>query len=94
MGTAAETMRCGKPAICFPFAHDQFDNAARIERLGLGRMRGQNDISLSDMKDVLAETLNDPCIAQRAHEFAASISADDFPETIRGVVEGVLRHDA
>lgn len=37
IGTTAEAMRAGKPMLIVPFAHDQFDNARRIERLGMGR---------------------------------------------------------
>ncbi|MBA3598694.1 MAG: glycosyltransferase [Methylibium sp.] len=36
IGTCAEALAAGVPQIVVPFAHDQFDNAARLERLGLG----------------------------------------------------------
>jgi rhamnosyltransferase subunit B len=36
IGTTAQTMAAGVPQMITPFAHDQFDNAARIERLGCG----------------------------------------------------------
>lgn len=43
VGTTAEGMRSGKPTLVMPFAHDQFDNAHRVERLGISRtiMRGR-----------------------------------------------------
>ncbi len=36
IGTLAEALRAGVPQLVVPFAHDQFDNAARIEALGVG----------------------------------------------------------
>ena len=38
VGTTGQGMRSGKPVLIVPHAHDQFDNAARIERLGCGRV--------------------------------------------------------
>ncbi len=37
IGTTAQALRAGRPMLIVPFAHDQFDNAARIVRLGVGR---------------------------------------------------------
>ncbi len=34
IGTCAQVMRSGRPSIVSPMAHDQFDNAARLRRLG------------------------------------------------------------
>jgi rhamnosyltransferase subunit B len=38
VGTTGQGMRSGKPVLILPHAHDQFDNAARIVRLGCGRV--------------------------------------------------------
>lgn len=37
IGTIAEAMRAELPQLLVPMAHDQVDNAARLERIGLGR---------------------------------------------------------
>ncbi len=37
IGTSATAMANAVPQLITPFAHDQFDNAMRIERLGVGR---------------------------------------------------------
>jgi UDP:flavonoid glycosyltransferase YjiC (YdhE family) len=34
IGTTAQAMRAGHPMLIVPFAHDQFDNAERVRRLG------------------------------------------------------------
>jgi rhamnosyltransferase subunit B len=36
IGTASQAFAAGTPQLITPFAHDQFDNAARVERLGCG----------------------------------------------------------
>ena len=37
IGTTAQVLAAGKPHLILPQAHDQFDNAARVQRLDLGR---------------------------------------------------------
>ncbi|WP_263377601.1 glycosyltransferase [Granulicella paludicola] len=37
IGTASHALAQGIPQLVIPFAHDQFDNAARLERLGCSR---------------------------------------------------------
>lgn len=36
IGSVAQAMAAGIPQLCMPLAHDQFDNAARVKRLGVG----------------------------------------------------------
>jgi rhamnosyltransferase subunit B len=36
IGTTAQCLRAGRPALIVPFAHDQPDNAARVKRIGAG----------------------------------------------------------
>jgi rhamnosyltransferase subunit B len=37
IGTSAQCMMAGVPQLVTPFAHDQFDNAKRLERLGIAK---------------------------------------------------------
>jgi rhamnosyltransferase subunit B len=37
IGTTAQSLRSGRPSVIVPHCHDQFDNAARAERLGVSR---------------------------------------------------------
>jgi rhamnosyltransferase subunit B len=36
IGTTAQSLRAGRPALIVPYAHDQPDNAARVKRIGAG----------------------------------------------------------
>lgn len=43
IGTSIQAMLAGKPQLVTPFAHDQFDNAVRLEELGIAKtMRTKN----------------------------------------------------
>ena len=42
IGTSAQALAAGIPQLVVPFAHDQFDNAARLERLGVAHSRGMS----------------------------------------------------
>jgi len=37
IGTTAQALRAGRPMLIMPFGGDQYDNGARVERLGVGR---------------------------------------------------------
>ena len=38
MGTSSQAFRAGRPMLVVPFAHDQPDNAHRLQRLGLAEI--------------------------------------------------------
>lgn len=37
IGTVSQCLKAGRPQLVIPLAHDQFDNAYRVERLGAGK---------------------------------------------------------
>lgn len=57
IGTMAQALAAGIPQVVLPQAHDQFDNAYRLQRLGLGRWcRAQNPAALGQS---LSQVLSD-----------------------------------
>ncbi len=50
VGTTAQALRAGVRQVIIPFAHDQSDNAARIQRLGVGRWMRQRDLPALSLK--------------------------------------------
>ncbi len=69
VGTTAQAMRAGRPMLVMPFAHDQFDNAARITRLGAGRRIDRDRYTTESAARELHALLADP----RATTAAAAI---------------------
>ncbi|CAD5202385.1 glycosyltransferase [Pseudomonas sp. FEN] len=57
VGTTALAMAAGVPQVATPFAHDQFDNAARMERLGCG-LRVFPPASAESLATALDKVLN------------------------------------
>lgn len=54
IGTTSQAMAAGIPQVIRPFAFDQFDNATRVEKLGVGRWL-KNDRQLADTLASLLE---------------------------------------
>lgn len=74
VGTTAEGMRAGKPTLVMPFAHDQFDNAHRVERLGISRTIARQRYTASTAAREL----------QRLTHLSYRWKAEDVGEKIRG----------
>ena len=77
IGTTAEALRSGKPSLIVPFAHDQPDNAARCERLGVARVLGRRQLSAKSLKRELDLLLANAAYKSAALEFASKIQRED-----------------
>jgi len=58
-GTLHTALASGHPMIVVPFAHDQPDNAARVERLGVARTIYPQQYTASRVRETLASLLAD-----------------------------------
>jgi rhamnosyltransferase subunit B len=76
IGTTAQSLRAGRPMVAVPFAHDQFDNAARITRLGVGRTLRRENYRADRVAAALADLLADKAAASRSAAIAAKIAAE------------------
>ena len=66
IGTTAQALRAGRPTLVVPCAHDQFDNAARVTRLGCGRTLPRRRYFSDTVSRELSALLDDPRAAQVA----------------------------
>lgn len=57
VGTTAQALRAGVSQLVMPFAHDQFDNAERVRRLGCGRVLRRSRLSGGSLARELEELL-------------------------------------
>ena len=76
VGTVAQALRAGLPSLVVPFNFDQPDNAARIARLGAGRVLSRDAYTGSTAADALNQLLNDRAISQRAKSAAEIIASE------------------
>ncbi len=73
VGTTAQALRAGRPMLVIPFAHDQFDNAARIVRLGAGRTLSRRKYRPERVTVELNALLNTRSYADAATAAGASV---------------------
>jgi rhamnosyltransferase subunit B len=64
IGTTAEALRAGTPQLIVPFAHDQFDNGARVAGLGAGLVLPNAKLTPSRLTRALRSLFSSPAVAQ------------------------------
>ena len=85
VGTCAQALRAGIPQLVVPQAYDQFDNAMRIERLGVGEELKHDDVSAIGRR--LGRLLASPAVARACAAWAPKVRPDGALEAVADVVE-------
>ncbi|MEP7302020.1 MAG: glycosyltransferase [Caldimonas sp.] len=80
IGSASQAMRAGIPQIVMPMSHDQFDNAWRIESLGLGRALPAHRFDADRLARTMRSLFSDGREAQRQ---AVAVRVRDDPALAR-----------
>jgi rhamnosyltransferase subunit B len=97
IGTASQAFAAGIPQLITPFAHDQFDNAARVESLGCGfQMRSQanGQAMLEMLKQLLAdERIQSNCTIFRARVISSELACMNALSAIEAVATNSLDLD-
>lgn len=75
MGGSNEGLYCGVPMIAVPQATDQFDNADRLESLGVARRVDTADASADRLRAALLELTSDPEVARRLDAISSRLRA-------------------
>lgn len=76
-GTTAQALRAKKPMIIVPFGFDQFDNAARMHRLGVSKTLQKPEYTLKTLVQTLEALLSDAQISQQAQSYGHTLQAED-----------------
>jgi rhamnosyltransferase subunit B len=77
VGTTAQALRAGKPMVIVPFSHDQPDNAARIERLGIGKTIRRWNYGPHRVARQLHRLLSDADVVTRAAAIGKAVEEED-----------------
>lgn len=77
VGTTGQALRAGVPMLIIPFNHDQPDNAARVERLGVGRTLARKKYTAANAVRELDRLLSDESYAERAAAVGKIVQAED-----------------
>lgn len=89
-GTTAQALRAGRPMLFVPYGWDQPDNAARVERLGIGLCLSRTDYSAGNAAERLNRLLNEPGFAARAAETGAQLRQEQGLPAACEAIESVL----
>jgi rhamnosyltransferase subunit B len=89
IGSCAQALRAALPQLLAPMAFDQFDNAMRLEILGVGKSLKKGDLKFSSMTSQLRELLASSSIARACKEAAVKTRKDDALGSICDLLESV-----
>lgn len=73
IGTTAEAFRAATPQLIIPFAWDQFDNAARVEKLGAGLVLRASRINLKRFEKAIRRLITSQEIQLRCDELSCRL---------------------
>ncbi len=90
VGTTGQGLRSGRPVLILPHAHDQFDNAARVARIGCGRALPRPRYNAKSAVTELKALLGDARYAQRAAETRQVVQQENGASAAADAIEGIL----
>jgi MGT family glycosyltransferase len=90
-GTLHQALAAGVPSLVVPHAHDQADNAGRLQRLGVARVIPRHRYTVDRVTDALQQLRHDAPLRRRAAEVGVRVSAEDGASAAADVIERVLR---
>jgi rhamnosyltransferase subunit B len=90
VGTTGQGMRSGKPVLIVPHAHDQFDNAARVRRLGCGRILPRPRYNAKSAIRELGVLLEKSSYSEAAVKVGEAVREEDGAPVAADEIEKVL----
>jgi UDP:flavonoid glycosyltransferase YjiC (YdhE family) len=90
IGTTAQALRAGRPMLVVPYSHDQPDNAARVERIGVGRVLTRRSYRKKAIVKTLRELVRNESITRRAKAAGTAIREEDAIASSRRFIEAAL----
>jgi len=90
-GTLAQALRAGRPMLVVPHAHDQPDNAARAERIGVARTVRQHRYRAPRVARELEQMLSDRRVHARAQEVGAIVRSEGGAVTAAAALDALIQ---
>ncbi|MBA2494758.1 MAG: glycosyltransferase family 1 protein [Acidobacteria bacterium] len=91
VGTTAQVLRAAVPQLIMPFSHDQPDNAARCERIGVGRTISREKYNAETAAKELRELLGDLSYKANAVEASKIVKAEHGTQAACDAIEAILQ---
>ena len=70
IGTTAQALRAGIPQLIHPMAYDQFDNASRLDSLGVGKSIKPDDYTVNNVIKTLKSLINSSIVQEKCGDIA------------------------
>jgi UDP:flavonoid glycosyltransferase YjiC (YdhE family) len=90
IGTAGRALQAGLPQLIVPSGFDQFDNAARVTRIGAGQTLDMKTLSASSLAAAIRELLDNEEVWRRCVSIREELAATDPVAEICGAIEGLV----
>lgn len=91
IGTTAQGLLAGVPQLITPFAHDQFDNAARVDRLGCGLQLLPAKYSVEAVSALVKRLTGEPQFRLQAEVIRAKLAGQNGIVQTCDLLEEVVR---
>ncbi|MDQ3747480.1 MAG: glycosyltransferase, partial [Acidobacteriota bacterium] len=92
VGTTAQVLRAGVPALIMPYSHDQPDNASRCKRLGVARTIAREKYKAETAAKELRELLSDLSYKSKAVEAKEIVEAEHGTKMACDAIEDILKN--
>jgi UDP:flavonoid glycosyltransferase YjiC (YdhE family) len=93
IGTTGQALKSEKAQLVVPHAHDQFDNAERVVRLGCGRSLPRPRYNAASATKELAALLGDAKYSTRAGEIGLQVQKENGAAAAADAIEELLTTD-
>jgi len=93
-GTTGQALRAGRPQLVIPFLGDQFDNAARLGRLGVARTLDHRRLNVATLVRELVALLDDGTYALKASDCARRIRGENGAAVASRRIAGLFDRNA
>ena len=90
IGSTAQALRAGCPALVVPWSNDQPDNAYRAQRLGVARVLPRSGYRAGPAASELSALLAQPQVRETAHRISSALKAEASLETACNAIESTL----
>jgi UDP:flavonoid glycosyltransferase YjiC (YdhE family) len=94
IGTIAQAIAAGIPQVIRPMTHDQPDNAARVERLGIGVSLSPKKFNATSLAEKLNTVITSQQVLDRCKSYAQKINPDQSLDDTCTIIEGFARNQS
>jgi UDP:flavonoid glycosyltransferase YjiC (YdhE family) len=87
IGSTGQALRAGRPTVVIPHAHDQFDNAARLKRLGVSETLPRPKVTAARLASAIRTMLESPAASSNAHRLANLMKSEHGADRAASEIE-------